>query len=119
MILIYSIPPLFLITIIDTIGAIASRKLKFKYEYLTPLSLLTYIITGFLLGTAVDILTLSIISGLVGLYDGTLGFWFSIKLNAYSNISIEQRKKLLGVRMALIMVIVAFLFALAGYSLRY
>ena len=102
------------ITLIDTVGAIASRRLNFKYTHLIILSFLVYTTTGFFAGKKYDISTAISANAVLGLFDGTVGLWFSIILRANTGLSIGESYKMLGPKMAFLMIIVGVLFALIG-----
>lgn len=72
------------ITIIDSAGSIASRKLKFVYSSLTFISIALYLTVSILLykNTGETYTTLFVVL-LMGIYDGTVGWHLSKKLKAY------------------------------------
>jgi hypothetical protein len=105
------------ITLIDTVGAIASRKLNFKYVYLSILSFLVYIFIGYIISKQYNLTTAIYINGILGFYDGTIGFWLSIKLKANNGLRIEQSQNVLGLQTGIIMTVVAIIFAFIGYSI--
>jgi hypothetical protein len=70
------------VTILDILGSISSRKLNYKYVYLAPVSFLIYGLIGYQ-GREIATLPLTLfIVCLVGMYDGTVGWWLSVVLNA-------------------------------------
>lgn len=105
------------ITIIDTIGAIASRKLNFKYVYLSIFSFATYIMVSYQVSKEYGLMTALFANGILGLYDGTIGFWFSIVLKAHHGQSIEQLSEMLGVKSAITMILLAGIFPVIGYGI--
>ena len=61
------------VTTIDVLGSISSRKLNYKYAYLTPISFLIYFCIGYH-GHSIATLAWTLITAcLVGIYDGTIG----------------------------------------------
>ncbi|HSN62159.1 MAG TPA: hypothetical protein VLR49_14565 [Ferruginibacter sp.] len=106
-----------IITIIDTLGAIASRKLNFNYAYLSILSFTVYMILGYLLSKQYNLPIIFFIAGLLGLYDGTIGFRLSIYLKANNRLETKKSKELLTVKTAVTMIIIACVFAYFGYLL--
>jgi len=81
----YFITGLVCITLIDTLGAVASRKFNFKYTYLAILSFAIYIGTGYLLADKhFELIFILAISAILGLYDSTIGLKLSIRLKANS-----------------------------------
>jgi len=107
------------ITLIDTFGAVLSRRLQFKYRYLSILSFTVYITIGLLVSKQLNLIAAISIGGLLGLYDGTIGCWLSIKLGANNDLSTEQANKLLGAKTAISMTVVGMLLSLIGYGLTF
>jgi len=76
---------LIFITLIDTLGAVASRKFNFKYTYLGLLSFAIYIGIGYLLSSwYFESIIVLAICALLGLYDSTIGLKLSIRFKANS-----------------------------------
>jgi hypothetical protein len=102
------------ITLIDTLGAIASKKCNFKYTYLSVLSFMVYIGIGFLLSKHFEIIIILAMNALLGLYDSTIGLKLSIRLKANSeNIALIDG----SAKMVISMIIVAAFFGLIGYCI--
>jgi CDP-diglyceride synthetase len=108
---------LVLITLIDTVGAIASRKFNFKYVYLSVLSFAVYLGIGYLLSKQYNAPFVFLVAGLLGLYDGTIGFWLSIVLRANNGLETNKSKELLNIKTAVSMILIAILFAFIGIQL--
>ncbi len=108
---------LVLITLIDTVGAIASRKFNFKYAYLSIFSFAVYVGLGYLLSKQYDPLFVFLIAGLLGLYDGTIGLRLSIILKANNGLGTNKSMELLNAKTAISMVFTAILFAFIGIQL--
>ena len=90
----YTLLGILLVTIIDALGSIASRKLHFNYGYLTPLSLGIYLLVGYLVSKEFG-LTYAILSGcIVGVYDATAGWQLSATLKANTGLDEEQLEKI-------------------------
>ena len=70
------------VTVIDVLGSITSRKFKYNYAYLSPLSYLVYIALGYFVYQAATLFWTLLIPCLVGVYDGTVGWKLSIILKA-------------------------------------
>ena len=70
------------VTTIDILGSISSRKLNYKYVYLTPLSFLVYFCIGYQGHFIATLPWTLIIVCLTGIYDGTVGWRLSIILRA-------------------------------------
>ena len=113
----YILIGLSVITLIDTIGAIASRKMNFKYSYLSIASIATYILVAFLVSKNYKLPAVLFTSAVLGLYDGTVGFWFSIILRANNAQTTGQADQKPGVKSATIMVILSLIFGMIGYGL--
>jgi len=107
------------ITLIDTIGAIASRKMNFKYINLSILSFLVYTTIGYLISKEYGLTVALFINGIVGLYDGTIGLYLSLILKANNGINDEQIQKMLGLSSAIMMIITSIPFTLIGYGLSH
>src|ERR1022692_1216542 len=100
---IYFICGITAITLLDTFGAIASRRYNFKYASLLIPSLLLYIFIGFLSSRRFGINVALFINALIGFYDGTIGFWLCIK---FKGVGTEEEKvqNFLGIKSAVYMV---------------
>jgi hypothetical protein len=105
------------ITLIDTVGAIASRKMNFRYIYLSALSFLVYILIGYFISKQYGLTVALFINGIVGLYDGTIGLYLSLILKANNGMDDEQIQKMLGINSAIVMIITSIPFTLIGYGL--
>ncbi len=111
----YTFLGILLITIIDALGSIASRKLDFNYGYLTPLSLGIYMLMGFMVSKEFG-LTWAVISAcIVGVFDATAGWQLSVALKANTGLDNEQLEKIsLGYRI-FGMIGIAALFGFLGH----
>ena len=82
------------ITVIAVIGAIASNRLKFNYSYLAPLSLVIYILLGYLVSQESGLSSTLLSSALVGFFDSTVGWqlclYFNANLGKYRQESLER-----------------------------
>ncbi|WP_299681218.1 hypothetical protein [uncultured Dokdonia sp.] len=70
------------VSIFDSLGAILSRVLKFKYIWLTFGSIIIYGIVAFYAAKSNGLLIGVIASGIIGIFDATVGMLISKKLNA-------------------------------------
>lgn len=91
---IYTVCGLTAVTFIDTVGAIASRKFQFKYVYLAPLSLTIYLVLGYLVAKHYGLYFGLVSSAIVGIYDGTVGWNLSQRLEANHGLSPEEIDKI-------------------------
>ena len=77
----------------DALGAILSRKININYGNLSMISLLLYLLIGFVSATYINTTAAITIAGLVGLVDTVVGWQIAKKLNA--NVTEEQQIDLL------------------------
>ena len=115
--LVLLITGLVLITLLDALGAIASRKLHFKYGSLVLFSLAIYIGLGFYASKQCSLTMALIINNIIGIYDGTIGFRLSILLKANSDSIKEKGKELLTDRAAALMMVFATICTIFGFLL--
>jgi len=115
--LVLLISGLLFITMLDVLGARASRKLHFKYGSLVLFSLAIYIGLGFYASKQCSLTIALIINNIVGIYDGTIGFRLSILLKANSDIIKEKGKELLTDKAAALMMVFATICTLFGFLL--
>lgn len=80
--LFYFITAIGLVTVIDTAGALASRYLGFKYEYLSVFSVAVYFGAGYFLGQYYSSFITLILGFLIGVYDGSVGFRLALLCKA-------------------------------------
>lgn len=105
------------ITLIDTLGAIESRKQGFKYSRLSYVSFCVYILVAVLVSRKYNISIMLYTNAILGLYDGTIGFWLSIYLKANNGMTEEQAKEMLGVKSAIMMIIISTICGIVGYGI--
>lgn len=114
----YLVSGILSITIIDTLGSIASRTLKFKYIWLMPLSIIVYITIGYYGSLYLPTSNVVIAGVLTGIYDGTVGLWLSLTLRAnISEDTYEKQKQMLGITSAIFMAVVALIFTGIGVGI--
>ena len=94
-----------LITLLDSIGSIASRELNFKYSYLFPLSLLIYVLIPFFITKRSDQKNGIIFAALLGLFDATVGWKISMILKANTGNSKNEASIFLWIVVAIIVTI--------------
>jgi len=83
------------VTLLDSLGAMASRQLSFNYSLLSVVSFIVYIGFAFLLTKQADKKTTIILTGLLGLFDSTIGWNLSELLGANTgenNIEITTKE---------------------------
>jgi len=113
--LLFLLSGLAIITVIDTVGAILSRKLQFKYVYLTVVSGALYIIMGYLVSLKFSLGIALGINAILGLYDGSAGLWLCLKLKANID-NREETADMLNVKTAVTMMVVAVVLGLIGHA---
>jgi hypothetical protein len=79
------------VTIIDTVGAVASRKLNFNYGWLTILPLLVYTLAGYFISAYVNFSLVLLSSLIIGIYDATVGWKLALIFKA--NMVISDKDK--------------------------
>jgi uncharacterized membrane protein len=105
------------ITLLDTLGAIASRKMNFKYTYLSIVSFAIYVFIAFWVSKDYGLKPAILINGILGLYDGTIGFWLSLVLRANIGKSAEESKMTPDTQSAITMIVMAIIFAFIGFGI--
>lgn len=113
--LLFLLSGLAIITVIDTVGAILSRKLQFKYVYLTVVSGALYIIMGYLVSLKFSLGIALGVNAILGLYDGSAGLWLCLKLKANID-NREETADMLNVKTAVTMMVVAVVLGLIGHA---
>jgi hypothetical protein len=113
----YFLGGLVLITAIDTLGAIASRKFNFNYAYLSVLSFAVHIALGYFVSLQYGLSGAIVASAVAGLYDATIGFKLSIHLNANNGLSKEEALKTLNVKTVITVACISMVFGIVGYAL--
>ena len=108
---------LILITLISTLGAIASRKLKFNYMWLGLLSLALYVFNGYYLSREYSLSMALLVNGLLGFYDGTVSMRLCLIFKARTGLEEEDMKSMISGKTGLTMTTMAFVFTLIGYWL--
>ena len=88
----YLIIGIFSITLVDTLGAVASRKMNFKYIYLSFISIAIFILVAFFVSKEYILTNVLLTNAILGLYDCTIGLWLSIVLRANNGLTAEQIK---------------------------
>lgn len=108
---------LVVITLIATLGAIASRKLRFNYAWLGLLSLALYVFNGYYLTQTYSLSMALLVNGLLGFYDGTVSMRLCLYFKARTGLEEEDLKSMISGKTGLTMTTMAFMFTLIGYWL--
>lgn len=103
------------ITIIDTVGAVASRKLNFRYMWLSILSFAVYILVGYIISKEGGLLLAVIVNFLLGFYDATVGNQLAIALKANYMLKDEEKKYLSNHYSIISMMLFSPIMAFIGY----
>ena len=106
-----------LITLLDSVGAIASNKFNIRYVQLALVSLAIYIFTGFILGKVTSYQETALYTALLGLFDGTIGLKLCIYFNANMGLDEERLQQMQGIQMSLMMIVVGLIFGTIGFAL--
>ncbi len=86
----YLLIGIFLIAMLNTFGSIASRKFNFNYGILSPVSFAIYTVTAYFISKHNPIDIAICCNILVGMFDGTAGWYLSAKLKANTGGAEEQ-----------------------------
>lgn len=109
---IYTIAALVVVTLLDTIGAIASRVFKFRYTSLAVFSFAVYVLIGYLIAG----ISLALLAALVvGFYDGTVGWILCKRCKANFGVSDEVIEKMTSTSNLTVMLFIAPLFTFIGH----
>ncbi|MBK8520505.1 MAG: hypothetical protein WAT20_06420 [Ferruginibacter sp.] len=106
------------VTLIDTLGAIASRKLNFNYGWLIILSLLVYTFTAYFISAKSDLSLAFLANCIIGLYDATVGWKLSLALNAKTGMTAEEIEDANLTFRLIAMLIISFGFGYLGFFLH-
>lgn len=106
------------VSLIASVGAIASRRLNFNYGWLTILSLMIYFMIGYYGGGIVQGRMVLIASLVVGTYDATVGWNLSKMFKANVEIPKDMEGKITYAYSLTVMAIVAGLFSGIGYAIK-
>jgi hypothetical protein len=105
------------VTLIDTLGAYASRVLNFKYGYLALLSFIVYASIGSFVSKHYSFNMAIAINLAIGFYDATIGWNLSRRLGANTGLNEEQQKKMTASANLTVMLVISLLFTYIGYLL--
>lgn len=106
---------LLIVTLIDTVGAIASRKLNFNYMWLGVASGILYTCVAYQIALQGGLLLAVIVNNLIGFYDATVGLKLALALKANYIVKEEEKKYLTTQYTVASMMLVASVLALLGY----
>ncbi len=106
------------VTLIDTLGAIASRKLNFHYGWLSILSFLVYLFTAYLNSAKIELTFVLVANCIIGLYDATAGWKFALILNANTGMTDKDKEDANLIFRLITMLIIALGFAYLGFLIH-
>ena len=102
------------VTIIDVLGSITSRTWNYHYSYLSPLSFSIYFLIGYYVSQNASLTWALLISCIVGVYDGTIGWRLAIMLNANLDAQKDAALKTDTPTRMLYMIFISTFFAFIG-----
>lgn len=107
------------VTLIGSLGAIASRKLNFRYSGLTIISLAVYMGIGYFVSGVAGLSMAMLVALIVGFYDATAGVKLS-KLFRANLLPLEEEmmNKLTTEFYLGVMAVLSLLFSFMGFGLR-
>lgn len=106
------------LTLIATLGSIASRKFNFRYTQLAILSVVVYISAAYFVSKEYPLSTALLANFLLGFFDGTIGLKLSIAFKANMGLSDEEITKLVNANSSpLLMITISLALAVVGYGL--
>ena len=103
------------ITVLDALGAIASRILRFKYGLMFLPSLMLYVFVGAYVSRDVNFSAAILVNIALGFYDATVGWIISRKLKANTGLTEEQLEKVTISRNLKVMLAFAIIATIIGY----
>ena len=115
----YLLAGILLITLLNTTGAVASRKLKFNYGLLSPISFAIYTFIGFLISRDKPMDVALLCNILMGLFEATAGWYLLMKLNANTGGTEEQLVAMTEGQRTLLMTVIAGVFGMIGYMIAH
>jgi hypothetical protein len=117
--ILYTITGILLISLMSTVGAIASRKLKFNYGMLSPISFIIYTFIGFLIAKDKPMDVVFACNALIGIFDATAGWNLLMKLKANTGGAEEQLVVLTEGQRTILMTVIAGVFGMIGYMIAH
>ena len=108
---------IFAVTLIDSLGAITSRQLNFNYSLLSIISFIVYVGFAFFLARQVDKKTTIILTGLLGLFDATIGWKLSELLGANTGGYKAEITSIILISTAIFITVFASFLGLLGWWL--
>ncbi len=101
------------IILIATVGAIASRRLNFKYSLLSFISLVLYIIIGYGMARKADLPAALVAVAVMGLFDSTVGWQLCLRFQA--NMTTEEQEATMQIPETVRIVVMIVLAIICGW----
>ena len=117
--LLYIVAGILLITLLNTTGAVASRKLKFNYGLLSPISFAIYTLIGFLISKDKPMDVALLCNVLIGLFEATAGYYLLMRLKANTGKTEEQLVVMTEGQRTILMTVIAGVFGMIGYMIAH
>ena len=105
------------VTAIDVLGSITSRKLNYPYRHLTVVSFGVYTFIGYYIARIAGLESALMVGGVVGIYDGTIGWKLAFILEANMGAQKEEALKMTTISRILFMIGISSIFGSLGYFL--
>lgn len=106
-----------LVTLVDSVGSVTSRRFNFNYGWFTILSILIYTLIPYYLAKKTTFETVFIANCLIGIYDATIGQKISIILKANIGTPKDGDPKITLTIRLIIMLFLSLILTYVGYSL--
>jgi len=117
--LVYLVIGILLITLLNTAGAVASRKLRFNYGLLSPLSFAIYTLISFLISKEKPMDVAIACNVLIGMFDAIAGWNLLTRLKANTGKTEEQLVVMNEKQRIILMIVIAGFFGVVGYMLAH
>lgn len=108
-----------LIALLDSFGAVTSRKLKFNYGLLSPISFGIYTLIAYLVSKQNSIDVVLACNILIGMFDAIIGWNVSMKLKANTGQAEGQLIEITDTQRILLMAIIGSVFGVIGYMMSH
>jgi hypothetical protein len=86
----YTLIGIIAVTLLTSLGAVASGKLSFSYVYLTPLSLVIFFAVGYMVSEDYSMMAAIFSAAIVGVYDAAIGWHLFTLFGANLLLSREE-----------------------------
>lgn len=113
----YFLIGIFLITLVDILGAVSSRTADYSYTQLAGLSFIVYTFLGYLLSKVTQFEYVIILSCLAGVYDATVGWKLALGFKANIKLTEEELEKVTLTSRLVVMICLSALFGYIGYCI--